>query len=319
MEKKVYLKDLVEFGSNTRKQITSKVRVSDQGVYPIGEIWDANTVVDVIVNGAHEQHDTLRELDQLAHSTLNQLLSEITRAKAAEQQIREYIGDLGMRYTEASTEYDYIHDEESWNDSYQNGGLKLYYTKNPDEDRWNVQENRPARATDKNPDGSWDDTKCPQCWQGAINAPGAAYPWIVPHFDRDVNSKLIFRYAGKDDIKPWGDIIFGIGEGKKQWGCASIPSEFNDQTLNLNADNGFDIDKFQMILEYVEPILYTVKTYVEDHSGSGVGYSITGKDIIGSEQIIDGSVSLDDLSQDIKDKLRATVDESEENVNIPGL
>jgi len=38
-----------------------------------------------------------------------------------------------------------------------------------------------------------------------------------------------------------------------------------------------------MILEYVEPIPYTVKTYVEDHSGSGVGYSITGKDIIGSE------------------------------------
>jgi len=54
MEKKVYLKDLVEFGSNTRKQITSKVRVSDKGVYPIGEIWDANTVIDVIVNGAHE-------------------------------------------------------------------------------------------------------------------------------------------------------------------------------------------------------------------------------------------------------------------------
>ena len=84
MEKKVYLKDLVEFGSNTRKQITSKVRVSDQGVYPIGEIWDANTVVDVIVNGAHEQHDTLRELDQLAHSTQNQLVAEINRAKAAE-------------------------------------------------------------------------------------------------------------------------------------------------------------------------------------------------------------------------------------------
>lgn len=54
MEKKVLLKDLVDFGSNIRKQITSKVRVSDQGVYPIGEIWDANTVVDVIVNGAHE-------------------------------------------------------------------------------------------------------------------------------------------------------------------------------------------------------------------------------------------------------------------------
>jgi len=49
---------------------------------------------------------------------LNQLISEIARAKAAEQQIREYIGDLGMRYYEPSTEYDYVHDEESWNESY---------------------------------------------------------------------------------------------------------------------------------------------------------------------------------------------------------
>lgn len=84
MEKKVLLKDLVDTGTNLRKQITSKVRVSDQGVYPIGEIWDANTVVDVIVNGSHEQHDTVRELDEYAHDIDNRLGVEINRAKAAE-------------------------------------------------------------------------------------------------------------------------------------------------------------------------------------------------------------------------------------------
>lgn len=67
MNKKVLLKQLVDNGTNLRKQITSKVRVSDQGVYPIGEIWDANTVVDVIVNGAHADHDTLNELDAFSH------------------------------------------------------------------------------------------------------------------------------------------------------------------------------------------------------------------------------------------------------------
>ena len=108
MEKKVLLKDLVDTGTNLRKQITSKVRVSDQGVYPIGEIWDANTVLDVIVNGSHEQHDTIRELDEFAHDINSRLIDEIARAKAAEvtratdaeQAIYDHIGDLGTKREE---------------------------------------------------------------------------------------------------------------------------------------------------------------------------------------------------------------------------
>ena len=49
MEKKVLLKDLVDSGTHIRKQIVSKVRVTDEGVYPIGELWDANTTLDVII------------------------------------------------------------------------------------------------------------------------------------------------------------------------------------------------------------------------------------------------------------------------------
>ena len=315
MEKKVLLKDLVDFGTHVRKQITSKVRVSDQGVYPIGEIWDANTVVDVIVNGAHDAHDTIRELDEYTHH-----LDNVKANKAdvyTKTEVDNIIGDLGMRYFERSMEFDYIHDEESWNNSYQNGGLKLYYAKYPDEDRWNVQENRPARATDKNPDGTWDDTKCPQCWQGAINAPGAKYPWIVPYFTRDVNSKLIFKYDGKEDVMPWGDAVFGVGDGRKQWGCASIPVEFNDDSFDIKGQNLFDINKFKMILEYQVPVPYTVKTYIDDHMGTGGSY-IIGDDTVGTNQIIDGSILLDDLSTEVKQKLQATIDEDDENATIFG-
>lgn len=84
MEKKVLLKQLVDGGTNLRKQIISKVRVSDEGVYPIGELWDANTILDIIVNGAHEQHDTIRELDSFVHDINNRLVEEIARAKNAE-------------------------------------------------------------------------------------------------------------------------------------------------------------------------------------------------------------------------------------------
>jgi len=72
-----------------------------------------------------------------------------------------------------------------------------------------------------------------------------------------------------------------------------------------------------MILEYIEPIPYTVKTYVDDHTGSGIGF--IGDDTVGTKQIIDGSILMDDLSQEVRDKLQVTVDEDDENANFPGL
>lgn len=78
MEKKVLLKDLVDSGTHIRKQIVSKVRVTDEGVYPIGELWDANTTLDVIVNGAHSQHDTIREVDTFAHDLDTKKVGRIT-------------------------------------------------------------------------------------------------------------------------------------------------------------------------------------------------------------------------------------------------
>ena len=319
MEKKVLLKELVDTGTNLRKQITSKVRVSDKGVYPIGEIWDANTTLDIIVNGAHYTHDTIRELDEFTHSVDNYAHTEVNK-------LYQLIGDLGLRTQYLSKDFDYIHDEDSWNNSYQNGGLKLYYewadeaTKPYKEDLWNTVEQRAATINDARKDpntgeyvldenGSYIYDNCERCWLGAVNAPGAAYPWIVPHFDTDVNSKIIFKY-GNQEQRPWGDKVFGKGGDHKAWGCASVANMFGEE---------FDINKFRMILEPIEPQPYTVKQYVDDSIQSIVYNSYSGvleDDSVGSNNIIDGSIRIEDLSNEIKDKLQATVDEENENANF---
>ena len=67
MEKKVLLKELVESGTHIRTEFTPRAVVSDKGAQPIGEFWDANKTIDVIVNGAHQTHDTIRETDEFAH------------------------------------------------------------------------------------------------------------------------------------------------------------------------------------------------------------------------------------------------------------
>lgn len=73
MEKKVLLKKLVEEGRHIRKEFIPTAIVSDYGTRPIGEFWDANKTVDVIVNGAHAVHDTVRELDEFTESEVRRL------------------------------------------------------------------------------------------------------------------------------------------------------------------------------------------------------------------------------------------------------
>ena len=77
---------------------------------------------------------------------------------------------------------------------------------------------------------------CGRSWAGATNNPGAQYPWVCPIFTEDVNAKVIFRYEGANDVKPWGDKVFNAGD----WGCESVAKTFG---------NDFNIDNFKMILE----------------------------------------------------------------------
>ena len=79
---------------------------------------------------------------------------------------------------------------------------------------------------------------CGRSWAGAVNNPGAQYPWVCPNFDTDVNAMVIFRYEGAEDARPWGDKVFHEGD----WGCESVVKVFG-------AD--FDLAKFTMVLEKV--------------------------------------------------------------------
>lgn len=97
MERKVLLKDLVSTGTHIRAEFMPKAVVSDKGKYPIGEFWDANKTIDVIVNGAHETHDTINELDTYAHA-------EETRAKTEEQRLdRVKVGRITVDNVKALT------------------------------------------------------------------------------------------------------------------------------------------------------------------------------------------------------------------------
>lgn len=73
MEKKVLLKKLVDGGTHLRTDFTPTAIVSDFGARPIGEFWDANKTIDVIVNGAHAVHDTVRELDEFTEGEVRRL------------------------------------------------------------------------------------------------------------------------------------------------------------------------------------------------------------------------------------------------------
>ena len=83
MEKKVLLKNLVDTGHNIRKEIISNVVCSDEGQFPIGELWDANKTVNTIVNGASLAFDTLKETEDKLHqvesgvSDIEQRLEEL--------------------------------------------------------------------------------------------------------------------------------------------------------------------------------------------------------------------------------------------------
>lgn len=239
---------------------------------------------------------------------------KLTIGEEAELEIEDGIstGDLGDKKV-ASDSYYYIHDEASWNAAYndEHSALKAYYDKYPDEDRWvfvdmeHLQNDdptggRPAKASDK-VEGQWPENII-QCWWGAVGAPGAKYPWIVPHFDSDVNAILEFRYEGKEPVRPWGDNVFGIGRkpdgSDRLWGIASVAEEFKDKGFlipenknNYQPDwtgevgaNNFDIEKFQLILIKQDESA-SVKEYIDEKTG-GEGYITIGQTKLTEEQLI---------------------------------
>lgn len=220
--------------------------------------------------------------------------------------------------------FEVISDEASWNESFTNGVLKLYYAANPSEDIWNSNEGRACNFNDKiytahvytDAAGESDYTEKQfkalwlsdevqqiteiggdeniyyipmfydipaQLFEMFCNAPGgysakaadltdssahyikivsaefggegvgpaydgwiangAQTPWICLNFTNDdANVKIIFKYEGMNDVYPWGDKVFGNGEGHKAWGVASLPQEFG---AGVN-----DVSKLQVVLAH---------------------------------------------------------------------
>lgn len=97
----------------------------------------------------------------------------------------------------------------------------------------------------------------------AMIANGGKLPWIGAWFTQDFAEEagvhMIFKYEGKDDVRPWGDRVFGKGEDQKVWGFAAVSAEFNDNDLAISDCGGkdaFDYSKFSLVLEKVEYDIY---------------------------------------------------------------
>ena len=84
---------------------------------------------------------------------------------------------------------------------------------------------------------------CSPSYAGWI-ANGAKAPWVCVNFiNSDPAAKIIVKYEGYDDARPWGDSLFGNGKGHKAWGIESLQKAFDADATNTN--------KVQVVLEHV--------------------------------------------------------------------
>jgi hypothetical protein len=159
--------------------------------------------------------------------------------------------------------FEIIKDEESWNASYANGGLKKYYQwadsiQPYKEDLWNVVEHRAAGWADwhtaaneeKDENGNYIYPNCERCFAGALNAAEAAYPWCVPNFEGDERHIVRLDYTDETSLLPWGS-------RQINWGCESLPKKFNsitalqgtvgdDNKVTVTNEGSFDDDKLHV-------------------------------------------------------------------------
>ena len=82
-------------------------------------------------------------------------------AVEGQEAVAEYWVLDGTQYNEDPTfstldVFEVISDEESWNASFENGVLKLYYAANPSEDLWNNTTNKAASYNDRHYEGTID-------------------------------------------------------------------------------------------------------------------------------------------------------------------
>ena len=169
--------------------------------------------------------------------------------------------------------FEYIHDEDSWNASYNTGLLKKYYQVSDaaspyKEDLWNTVELRSANWNDIEKDANqepiaYEDgyhyTNCERSWMGAIHAPveeadkPSRYPWAAVSVPAGFEGKIAVSYDGGDAVYPWGteDRVFNNG-----YGIMSIPAEFGVNEWRIPQDDAareaftttFDESKLHVVL-----------------------------------------------------------------------
>jgi len=142
----------------------------------------------------------------------------------------------------------------------------------------------------------------------AMIANGGKLPWIgawfTEEFTEEAGVHMIFKYEGKDDVRPWGDRIFGKGEDQKIWGFASVSNEFQDNALAISdcgGEDAFEQNKFALVLEKVE---YDV-------------YDKAGANAVNAE--IEGAIQYDTIKTPAQEAVLYTNEEVDAyNAKLPG-
>ena len=192
----------------------------------------------------------------------------LTKEEEAEITLNVEIGQkVAAEAGESPAEWEYIVDENSWNESYNDGVLKVYYEWADEkgaypykEDLWNQKEQRAANWNDivkengvpvEFEDGyhyvDGDGNPCVRCWLGALNAPGAKYPWCAVAVPNPFSGTIRFNYDGGEGVYPWGE---GYRSFTRGFGIASIPDELGmEYILDQEGKTSFDPSKLVVTLE----------------------------------------------------------------------
>lgn len=201
------------------------------------------------INGYYKRHGMMPGVSDVEHAKV--LSPEEEAAIEFNAEAAEIIDETGV-----VAAWDYIWDESSWNESYANGVLKDYYVwadgLSPyKEDLWNTVELRPANWNDieKDEHGNpieYEDgyhyINCVRCWLGALNAPGAKYPWCGVRIS-PFTGCIKFDYEGQVAY-PWGEEKIFL----RKFAIASIPEELGDEYLLVDGKTTFEPEKLVVTL-----------------------------------------------------------------------
>jgi len=222
----------------------------------------------------------LRRMWNFWKSRLRKWISIVASMVLLLSSIMPTVPVFGAWWDDWEAVWEYIYNEASWNASYQNGGLKLYYAwadwASPyREDLWNTVENRAANWSDivKNENeepiynveiDGYEYTNCVRNWSGAIGAPEAKYPWAVVKMPKPFAGTVKFVYNGGDPVYPYWEDARAFGG----WFWAvSIPAMFWDEfKLDAEWHTTFDPSKLVISLVPINPVSNVSYDYIYDET-----------------------------------------------------